>query len=137
MHKLLVPILVAALPALARADGDAAKVAATELEPFFQLWDTMRDDPGSRAEALTTDPQVGDCDKAIAKAKKAGLADSAKIYNRYLDWDDIHYDDKQQAYITLGESATICKRWRELVLVAPAAAKQTQVASDRHSAELV
>jgi hypothetical protein len=137
MPKLLVPILVAALPALARADGDAAKQAAAELEPFFQLWETMRDDPGSRAESLATDPQVADCDHAIATAKKAGLADGARLYARYLDWDDVHYDDKQQAYVTLGESAAICKRWREMLLVAPAAAKQTLTAGERHTAGLV
>jgi hypothetical protein len=138
MHKSLAFLAVLALPTSAYAE-DAAKTLATEIEPFYQLWPTMRDDPGSRATALDSDPQPADCDAAIARARKAGLKDDARIYVRsYISGlDETHYDDKREAYVLLGDAAAMCTQWRKLVLLAPAARIQTETAQSQKTYDTV
>ena len=131
MKRLAMSLLL--IPSFASANP--AKTAADALDPYYQLWSTMRSDPGSRANALDADPAPADCDAAIAGARKAGLGDDTKIYGRYAVEvkEYVDYDDKKEAYITLGDSATICAKWKQLVLIAPAAAKQTDVASKQRT----
>jgi hypothetical protein len=116
------------------AHAGPAEDAAKELDPFFNLWETMRDDPGSRAKSLKTDAQVDACDAAIAKARKAGLADSTKLYSSAIkSLDEAEYDDKKQAFVTLGYAAKMCTTWRTHIPLAAAAAIQTESASSRYS----
>ena len=135
MQKLLLTALVIA-PALAHADP--AKQLATELGSHFNYWTTYRDDPGSRAGMLEHDPKPDACAAAVAKARKAGLANNARIYHsEFSSWDEAHYDEKKAAYLELGEVDLICRQWPKMLLLAPVAALQTKIAQNQHSFSLV
>jgi hypothetical protein len=132
MQKPLIALVAVVLaPGLAHAGP--AETAAEKLGPIFNMLPTMRDDPGSRAESVDHDPKAADCDAAVAAARKAGLADDARIVSTYLtsSLPEVHYDDKQQAYVTLGEAAAICAEYKQLQLIMPAAWAQTQTAQEQ------
>jgi len=129
----LVVVLVVLTAAIAAADP--AKDAGTALEPFFRYWKTYREDPGSRANALGHDPQPADCDAAIANARKAGLKDDARIYERSARElkDEVQYDEKREPYVLLGDAAKICAQWRKMVLIAPVAYLMSEIVSTQAS----
>jgi hypothetical protein len=122
--------LVLLFPSIALAQP--AKTAGDELDPFFNSWSFLKQDPGSRASSLEakTDPLPNDCDAAIAKARKAGLGDTARIYSRYAYQakEYAEFDDKKEAYISLKNAAALCAKYRQYTLIAPAAKKQSDTA---------
>jgi hypothetical protein len=130
MKNFLLVLAVVATPVLAHAD--AAKQLAKDLDGHFSYYESYRDDPGSRANALDTDPKPEECAAAIAKARKAGLADDAKIYAyAFKSFDEADYDDKREAYMTLGGLDQMCKVWKDAVKLAPVAALMTDLVNSK------
>jgi hypothetical protein len=130
MKNFLLVLAVVATPALAHAD--AAKQLAKDLDLHFSYYEMYRDDPGSRASMLDRDPNPADCAAAIAKARKAGLGDDVKIYAyAFKSFDEADYDDKREAYMTLGGLDQMCKVWKDAVKLAPVAALMTKLLSSK------
>lgn len=129
-HRAIVSLGLLALagaPATAHAGGDAAATAAAALEPFFNQLPPLRESPAERAYATLPDARA--CKAAVAAARSAKLADSARIYSSELSgWRDAHHDDDQH-YLTLAEASAVCAEYAALVLMIPAAAAQAEAAT--------
>ncbi|MGE0398802.1 MAG: hypothetical protein AB7T06_18990 [Kofleriaceae bacterium] len=137
MKNFLVAALALLLtPAIARAD--AAAQLAKDLDGHLSYWETYRDDPGSRAESLGHDPTPQACEAAVAKARKAGLQNDAKVYAYgFKSFDEAEYDDKREAYMTLEGLDRMCKVWKDAVKLAPVAAMMTKLVGGKKSYSLV
>ena len=125
--KVFSTVLLAAaiVPAVARAD--AAQEVADGVEYVATWMPSLRESPASRLYG-SHDPADG-CRKAVAKGKKAGLGDDAKIFSRsFVGWDETHYDGEHNAYLELGELGAICDEYAELLLMIPAAGAQEDTA---------
>src|SRR5262245_34017996 len=104
----IVLLAAAVAPAVARAD--AAQEVADGLEYVTKWMPALRESPAS--QFWTTHDPADACRKAIAKGKKAGLADDAKIYSsQFSGWDEAHYNADHEAYLELGELGAVCDEY--------------------------
>jgi hypothetical protein len=119
-HIAFVTVCLAGAPAVAHA-GDAADTAADGLGNFASEVRLLRERPAQRHHA-SLEPGSA-CTKIIAAARKAGLGDDARLFSSYFyGLDETHFDENQQAYLTLAEGAALCDEYASWLPFVPVAA---------------
>jgi hypothetical protein len=112
--------------------GDAADAAADALGPFASEVRLLRERPAQRHHA-SMEPASA-CTKVIAAARKAGLGDDARLFSTYFyGLDETHFDEHQQAYLTLAEAAALCDDYASWLPFVPVAAAFEEAKQDVHT----
>jgi hypothetical protein len=130
-HIAFVTFCLAGAPVVAHA-GDAADAAADALGPFASEVRLLRERPAQRHHA-SMEPASA-CTKVIAAARKAGLGDDARLFSTYFyGLDETHFDEHQQAYLTLAEAAALCDDYASWLPFVPVAAAFEEAKQDVHT----